>query len=1069
MKLANQRPSVLRSVAAVLAAVAAVAACTTGEGPQGERTGSTSSALFSNGGFETGAANAPPVSWTVQPYLNPDPTGVTIQTPETRAGLNLGTGGKPLTDTIAAVNQADPDLGAGASLRVCRYGNQCARVNFHSSTTYGNGENVNSLSQTMTVGAGDVDPSDNKVHVRFVVAPVLQNPSHPVNEQPYYMVQLTDLTTSALLYSDFNLSAQPGVPWKTVNGGTAAEIDYTDWSLVDITPTGASLAMGDMVKLEVIAGGCSLGGHFGEIYLDGLGPTVPGLFVTGTGPAQANAGTDVTYALTYHNGGGSAETGVVIDFTTPPSTTYQSITPPAGATCVTPAVGAAGTVTCTFSGPVAAGASGAFTITVAINAGTSGSITAGTYDIRSTQETALLGNKITTIVGCTLDAQCPAGDWCDENVADCTPKLANGSAVPTDAPHANPTLNGTCTAGAGALVCASAVCDTPDNRCGYANADGPCTAANGGVVCRSGACDPDGKCGYANGDGPCTAANGGTVCRSAACSANGLCRLPGGCNVDADCTGGSWCDETSHACTPKEPNGTLVPNDPPHTSPTLNGTCTAAAGTLVCGSGACDASDNKCGYANGDGPCTASGASVCRSAACDPDGRCGYAVGDGPCTAGSAATVCRSGACSTSGACEPSGGCDVDADCTGPDWCDESLHACTAPLANGLAIPTDAPHVGPTLTGNCTAAAGMLVCTSAVCDTGDNACGYANGDGPCTATNAGTVCRSGTCSTNSLCEPSGGCNLDADCTRGNWCDQSAHTCTPQLANGKAIPTDPSHANPTLGGSCTAAAGVLVCASGVCDTMNNECGYADGDGPCTVATGPTVCQSGVCSKAGTCEVSGGCNVDADCAAGQWCDESLHGCRSQVPNGMAIPTDAPHTNPTLDGTCTAPAATLVCQSGVCDTKDNACGYANGDGPCAQGDAGAAVCRSGACGTSSSCEPAGGCNHDSDCTDPAKPVCDPTTSTCKAVADAGSDAGPAAPDSGPESDGATAAPDSGPESDGAPAPSEDAAAEASDSGYVEGGGCSIGHDRAPTPRSIAELLVGVGLVLGGRRRRP
>ena len=393
MKVSNQRPSVLRFVAVGLAAVATVAACTTREGPQGERTGTTSSALFANGGFETGAANAPPVSWTVQPYLNPNPGGVTIQTPETRAGLNLATGGKPLTDTIAAVNQADPDLGAGASLRVCRYGNQCARVNFHSSTTYGNGENVNSLLQTMTVGAGDVDPSDGKVHVRFVVAPVLQNPAHAVNEQPYYMVQLTDLTTGTLLYSDFNLSAQPGVPWKTVNGGTANEIDYTDWSLVDITPTGNSLAMGDMVKLEVIAGGCSLGGHFGEIYLDGLGPTVPGLFVTGTGPAQANAGTSVTYALSYHNGGGSAETGVVIDFTTPPNTTYQSISPPAGATCVTPAVGAAGTVTCTFSGSVAAGASGSFTIMVAINAGTTGSITAGTYDIQSAQETALLGNR----------------------------------------------------------------------------------------------------------------------------------------------------------------------------------------------------------------------------------------------------------------------------------------------------------------------------------------------------------------------------------------------------------------------------------------------------------------------------------------------------------------------------------------------------------------------------------------------------------------------------------------------------------------------------------------------------
>jgi hypothetical protein len=476
---------------------------------------------------------------------------------------------------------------------------------------------------------------------------------------------------------------------------------------------------------------------------------------------------------------------------------------------------------------------------------------------------------------------------------------------------------------------------------------------------------------------------------------------------------------------------------------------------VVCRSGVCDP-DGKCGYTNGDGSCTgSSGPTVCRSGVCDPDGKCGYAVGDGPCTAATAATVCRSGACSASGACEPSGGCDIDADCTGSKWCDESLHTCTAPLANGLAVPTDAPHTGPTLNGKCTAAAGMLVCASGVCDTGDNACGYANGDGPCTATNAGTVCRSGTCSTNSLCQPSGGCNVDADCSAGNWCNESAHTCTAQLANGKAIPTDPSHTNPTLGGSCTAEAGLLVCASRVCDAANNECGYANGDGPCTVATGPTVCQSGVCSKSGTCEAAGGCNADADCATGEWCDESMHACQSRLANGLPIPTDAAHDKPTLTGTCTAPAATLVCQSGVCDVKDNECGYANGDGPCTPGDGGAAVCRSGACGASGTCEPAGGCNSDSDCTDPTKPVCDPRTSTCQAVPDAGSDAGSTAPDSGHESDAATG-------------PSKGAAPEASDSGYVEGGGCGIGHDPAPPGGSVAGLLASVGLVLGRRRRR-
>ena len=276
-----------RTALAVLPLLAAFIACQSAP-PPSESTAHTSSAVFTNGGFETGAANvAPAAPWIVQPYLGTNPGGVTVQTPETRGGLNLLPGGVPLTVILNSPTgpqtQTDPSLGAAASLRWPRYGNQCAIVN-----QTGNNHNVNSLAQTMTIAGGDVDPNDNQVHVRFVVAPVLQNPAHPIEQQPYYFVQLTNITRSTILYTDFNLSAQPGVPWKTINGGTANEIDYTDWQLVDIAPGNANLAMGDQVKLEVIASGCSLNAHFGQIYVDGVGTTIPGLYVSGTGPAQAN-------------------------------------------------------------------------------------------------------------------------------------------------------------------------------------------------------------------------------------------------------------------------------------------------------------------------------------------------------------------------------------------------------------------------------------------------------------------------------------------------------------------------------------------------------------------------------------------------------------------------------------------------------------------------------------------------------------------------------------------------------------------------------------------------------------
>jgi len=1038
-------------------------ACASSSGPPDEPLGNARQSLFVNGSFETGAAGIAPPSWTVKTYLNPT-AGITVQTPQTRAGLNLQTGGDALTTQLTGTNKTDPQLGATASLRYCRYGTQCAVVNFHGSSDYGHGRNVNALSQVMTIGAGDIDPVDSQVHIRFAIAPVLQNPGHTGKEQPYYFVQLSNTTKGTILYSDFNLSAQAGVPWKTINGGTANELDYVDWTLVDVAPGSSKLAQGDSVTLEVIAAGCSLGGHFGEVYIDGVGSTVPGLFVSGVGPAQTNPGTLVSYNMMYKNGSAVAETGVTITLVTPPNTTFQSLTPPANATCVLPAVGSAGTITCTIAGSVAAGASGTFQLAVNLAGSATGTLVFGNYGIKSAEETTLVGSKIVTSIGCAADANCAAGKWCNISGNQCTPTIANGTALPSDPPHTVPTLNGTCTLAAGSLVCQSAVCDASDNKCGKLNGSGTCTPANQATVCRSAVCDADGSCGYDTNHGPCTVANAGTVCRSGSCSANNLCKLPGACNVDADCTGGTWCNEAAHVCTvklsngsnlpidaphtnptlngncsaaaaalvcqagvcgtsdnkcgygtnggpctagnqatvcrsgscsnnglcrptngcnvdadcsngqwcneanhacsPKLGNGTSIPSDPPHTGPVLNGSCTTAAGSLVCQASVCDVIDDKCGKLNGSGTCTlANQATVCRSGVCDADGACGYDTNHGPCSDANETTVCRSGTCSTNFLCQPKGGCNVDGDCTAGQWCNETSHTCSVKLTNGTSIPTDAPHTNPTLNGACTASAATLVCESSVCDAGDSKCGYPVNAGPCTTANAAIVCRTGSCSANHLCQPAGGCNVDADCTGGNWCNETLHACTPTLTNNTAIPIDTPHATPTLNGSCSAAASALVCQSAVCDGADDKCGYDVGHGPCTTANGGVVCRSGTCGSNGTCRPVSGCNLDADCVTGNWCEESTHACKPKLSNGRPLPSDAPHTNPTLDGTCSVTAAALVCQSAVCDAADDQCGFATGHGPCTAAN-GSVVCRSGACGSNGLCQAADGCTVDADC---------------------------------------------------------------------------------------------------------
>lgn len=375
-----------------LLSILSVTACSSGQaGDDDEAARQVKQDVFLNGDFEDGAANVAPPNWQVTPYTYTN-AGVTYP-PTTRAHLNLQNGGTAATFTWLAPggpeSAVDPSVGAGGTLRWPKYGNKVAIVNYINT----NVRVANSLRQTMTIASSDIDPFDGKAHVRFAIAPVLEDPLHAANEQPYYFVQLRNLTKNTTLYQDFNASAQPGVPWKTV-GST----NYTDWQLVDIAPGNVGLAIGDSVELEVIASRCSLSGHFGRVYVDGVGPTVPGLYVSGSGPNAANAGDNINYQLFYSNGGTGTADGVQIEFHVPTNTTWVGLNAP-GLTCTAPAVGTTGMASCQL-GSVAPGASGNLTMTVNINPGTSAGtvITAGHYQILGTSINPLLGQKVRTNV-----------------------------------------------------------------------------------------------------------------------------------------------------------------------------------------------------------------------------------------------------------------------------------------------------------------------------------------------------------------------------------------------------------------------------------------------------------------------------------------------------------------------------------------------------------------------------------------------------------------------------------------------------------------------------------------------
>ncbi|HEX6087568.1 MAG TPA: C25 family cysteine peptidase [Thermoanaerobaculia bacterium] len=88
---------------------------------------------------------------------------------------------------------------------------------------------------------------------------------------------------------------------------------------------------------------------------------------TSDAPDPVIAGNQLTFTQSVTNNSTNVPAyGVTLTQTTPPGTTFVSMTPPAGWTCTTPAVGGTGTVTCTKSDPLAPSTgSGNFTFVVA--------------------------------------------------------------------------------------------------------------------------------------------------------------------------------------------------------------------------------------------------------------------------------------------------------------------------------------------------------------------------------------------------------------------------------------------------------------------------------------------------------------------------------------------------------------------------------------------------------------------------------------------------------------------------------------------------------------------------------
>jgi uncharacterized repeat protein (TIGR01451 family) len=140
-----------------------------------------------------------------------------------------------------------------------------------------------------------------------------------------------------------------------VNAGTAAGTAINDTATASSSTTDPNLANNTATTADVVA----------------LASQADLVTTNSALPTSVAAGSNVTYTQSVTNLGPAAATSpVTLTQPTPPNTNFQSITAPAGWTCLNPAVGTAGTITCTLSGTLAVNATANFTLVLQVNAGT---------------------------------------------------------------------------------------------------------------------------------------------------------------------------------------------------------------------------------------------------------------------------------------------------------------------------------------------------------------------------------------------------------------------------------------------------------------------------------------------------------------------------------------------------------------------------------------------------------------------------------------------------------------------------------------------------------------------------
>ena len=315
------------------------------------------------------------------------------------------------------------------------------------------------------------------------------------------------------------------------------------------------------------------------------------------------------------------------------------------------------------------------------------------------------------------------------------------------------------------------------------------------------------------------------------------------------------------------------------------GTChnnTECTGGLVCNA------THTCGNCPNDSACGTGRIcenNVCITGNCHTNANCssGQVCVGNSCTACTSNAQCGTGqVCLPNGTCTP-GNCLTGANCTAAQVC--KANTCGVCATDGECISTTTGHGanhlcinGSCVAGNCRAA-GDCASGSLICNTSSMLCGAcsagAAGDAQCAAEyNGAFICNGGTCI-------SGNCHSTANCSNGQICNLTTHTCQACGAGAAGDAQCADVANYGANHICETGA----CRTGNCHTAgdctgnstqictNFTCGMCSTNTDCTTAYGANhVCSGGACT-------SGNCNTSADCAgSNQVCNTTSHLCEA-----------------------------------------------------------------------------------------------------------------------------------------------------------------------------------------------